>query len=233
MTKSIVVALVFLTLVPLGIPLCNVPRPRLVCAEYSNSKMVVVATLIHKEMVREKDDPEGIAAHIYTMKTQRVLKGNPAPTFKIYEENTSGRAGFGWNKGTTYLLFLFSDKAQKAWGLDGCGNSGPLQQSKKALRQIDEMKTKIGGTIYGVISATGLSETLGGISVQAIGQGQRFRAKSNEVGEFQLSVPAGNYSLRATQKGHSFEPDDFTYESPVGLKIENGGCAQVQLVRTN
>ena len=44
--------------------------------------------------------------HLYTMQTERVLRGKINPRFRIYEENSSGRAAFQWKEGETYLLFL-------------------------------------------------------------------------------------------------------------------------------
>jgi len=43
---------------------CNVPSPRLVCAEYFASKVVVEATLVKVRSVRAKDDPEDVLADV-------------------------------------------------------------------------------------------------------------------------------------------------------------------------
>ena len=56
-------------------PYCRVPLPRLVCAEYSASKVVVEATLAQIQVVHDKDDREAILAYIYTLHTDRELRG--------------------------------------------------------------------------------------------------------------------------------------------------------------
>ena len=87
--------------------LCNVPNPRLVCAEYFASKVVVEATLVKVRSVRAKDDPEGVLAYIYTLKSNRLIRGQINEVFQVYEGNDSGRATFDWIAGRKYLLFLF------------------------------------------------------------------------------------------------------------------------------
>lgn len=90
--------LVFAVLAPLlacpAMAVCNVPQPRLVCAEYFASRVVVEATLLRTRTVRDSDDPEGVAAYVYTLRSGRVLRGDIAAQFQIYEENSSGRAAF-------------------------------------------------------------------------------------------------------------------------------------------
>lgn len=117
--------------------------PRLVCAEYSNSKSVVIAKLLRTKHVLPADVREQ-DGFIYTLEATRVLKGEIGHTFRIYEENSSGRAPFGWIKGETYLLFLNLDD-DGTWWLYGCGNSAPLKEATYALRAIESMKTRKGG----------------------------------------------------------------------------------------
>jgi hypothetical protein len=73
---------------------CNVPQPRLICAEYFASQVVVEATLTQARVIHDKDDPGGIAANVYTMNADEVLRGTISSTFEVLEPNDSGRATF-------------------------------------------------------------------------------------------------------------------------------------------
>src|SRR5262249_45044028 len=121
-----VLAILLLFCTPSAKGMCQVPQPRLVCAEYFASKVVVEATLTRIKTIREESDPEGAIAHEYRLETKQKFRGHIGPVFKVYESNDSGRAGFDWKTGQEYLLFLFYTRSDKAWVLDGCGNSGPL-----------------------------------------------------------------------------------------------------------
>lgn len=204
---------------------CYVPQPRLVCAEYFASTVVVEATLVKVRTVGDKD------AFVYSLSADRVIRGDIAGAFRVYEGNDSGRASFDWKTGQKYLLFLFYDASVKSWALDGCGNSGPLSGAKTVLEQIDAIQTHHdGGVIHGAISRQGLSFSISGVRVEARGKNGVYAATTNEKGDFEIKVPAGRYSLHASKIGISLETADFSYENPRALRIEPGGCAQVQLV---
>ncbi len=210
---------------------CNVPQPRLVCAEYFASRVVVEATLLRTRTVRDKDDPEGVAAYVYTLRTDLVLRGDIVAQFQIYEENSSGRATFTWKAGQQYLLFLFNSAQANMWELDGCGNSGPLSNAKAVLAQINAIQGRHDkGAIHGMVSWEALSAFIPGVRVEARGTDRRYTATTNAKGEFQMEVPAGRYTLRAIATGFSFHTADFSYEDPHNVRIEPGGCAQVQFV---
>ena len=210
---------------------CNVPQPRLVCAEYFASRVVVEATLLRTRTVRDKDDPEGVAAFVYSLRADRVLRGDIAAQFQIYEGNDSGRATFDWKAGQQYLLFLLNSEHANLWALDGCGNSGPLNGAKAVLAQINAIRGhRDTGAIHGMVSGEALSAPFPGVRVEARGSSKRYAATTNAKGEFQMDVPAGRYTLHATASGFSFHTADFSYENPQNVRIEPGGCAQVQFV---
>src|SRR5580700_10014289 len=94
---------------------CKFPQPRLVCAEYFASSLVVEATLVQTDMQHDKDDPEGISAYVYTLRVNRTLRGKAVGTVRVYEGNDSGRAPFSWVPGKDYLLFLFYEASDKSW----------------------------------------------------------------------------------------------------------------------
>jgi hypothetical protein len=201
-----------------------IPQPRLVCAEFFKEHAVVIARVVGVRYV----DPKGDAMdyHTYTMRTDRVLRGNIGTGFRIYEENSSGRAGFDWKIGESYLLFLSYSKEDHGWELDGCGNSGPLRQSEKVLTEIDKIKAATdGGAIAGEVWFHP------GVMVIAKGTGRTFRTRADQEGQFRLQVPAGVYSVRAVQRGRRFVADDFSYELPRRVRIQNGSCVQIVFVR--
>jgi len=210
---------------------CGDPQPRLVCAEYFASQLVVEATLAQTQELHDKDDPEGISAFIFTLHVKRTFRGKIVETVHIYEGNDSGRATFAWVPGRDYLLFLFYVASDKSWELDGCGNSGPLSKAGMALAQIAEIKkARGGGVIHGVIRGETFSTTISGVHVEARGTTGLYTATTNDNGEFQLNVPAGRYVVRVLdERGITFNTADFSYEDPRNIRIEPGGCAQVQL----
>jgi len=120
---------------------CNRPQPRLVCAEYFASQLVVEATLIQTDKLHDKNDPEGVSASVYILRVNQTLRGKIAGTIRVYEGNDSGRAPFDWLTGREYLLLLFYAASEKSWELDGCGNSGPVSKAKMALSEITSIKS--------------------------------------------------------------------------------------------
>lgn len=211
---------------------CRVPQPRLVCAEYFASQVVTEATLVDRRIVSDKDDPAGISAYVYTLHAGSVLRGKVGTKFRVYEENSSGRATFDWKMGRKYLLFLFYSPQYKSWILDGCGNSGPLSQTQSVLAQSDRIKAEHGGgVIQGVVSEQALSIPIPGVRVEAIGTSGRYTTKTNSKGEFQMEVPVGHYVVDATNTGLLFERADLSYGDPHSIRIESGGCAQIQFAK--
>jgi hypothetical protein len=209
---------------------CLVPQPRLVCAEYFASELVVEGKLVRTEVLRDPSDPQGILAHVYTLTVDKVLRGAVAGPIRVYEGNDSGRATFDWDQGTSYLLFLFFVPTDRAWELDGCGSSGPLSRASVALSDIDLIKTAHdGGIIYGSVGREMISKPFPGAQVEI--QGKRtYSAISDQKGEFEVRVPAGTYRVHVAADGFSFAKADISYADPEEIRIEPGGCAQVQFV---
>jgi hypothetical protein len=214
---------------------CREPQPRLVCAEYFSSQLVVKATLLSTKTLPDKDDSKFILAYEYTLRVNQSLRGKRTGTVAVHENNDSGRAGFKWDKGGEYLLFLSYEANDNAWELDGCGNSGPVSAARSSLSQISAIKAASGGGfIHGVV----IGQTqptppapLPEVRIEAQGSAGRYQATTNAKGEFHLGVPAGRFVVRATQGAFTLEPDTISYEDPRNIEIEPGGCAQVQFSR--
>jgi hypothetical protein len=207
---------------------CDVPQPRLVCAEYFSSQVVVEATVTK---IRDIDDDKFPTAFVYSLRADRLLRGHIARTFQVYEENDSGRAAFEWKIGREYLLFLNYSQSDKGWELDGCGNSGPLDHAKMALDAIAKLKNRHGdGFIEGLVSRKALSTPIPGVRVEARNASGTYTAVTNGNGEFEIKVFPGRYAVYAIKAGLSFKGADIGYTDPSNVRIEPGGCAQVQLV---
>jgi uncharacterized protein with HEPN domain len=201
---------------------CQVPQPRLVCAEYANSQAVVTAKLV---AIREVGDTDG---HFYTLVSRARLRGQVGPTFDVWEENSSGRATFSWNVGAEYLLFTSYSNKDRGWVIDGCGNSGPLDRSTSVLASIKAINTSAAdGVLEGMASTDSWTNGVSDVTIKAAGNGTTFTAKTNRDGRFTVRLPAGRYKISAIHNGWSFLPTPFSYENPADLNLARGGCAQV------
>jgi hypothetical protein len=221
MFKALSLALLLCVLNSSAAAFCFVPQPRLVCAEYFKTPVVVTARLMRIRHVEPRDEQD---YYIYSMHIENEFRGGLSGDFRIDEGNDSARASFGWKAGQTYLLFLTYDKDGKAWELDGCGNSGPLSKAAKTLREIEKIKaagSDAGGEISGEVDPR--------TAIFAKGEAGVFRGRADADGNFRIHVPAGVYSVRAVKKGFRSVAYDFSYEDPRHVRIENGGCGQVKL----
>jgi hypothetical protein len=215
---------------------CSQPQPRSVCAEYSASKIVAEATLLKIDNVLYKHDPEAVTASYYTLRVDRVFRGTPGQTVRIYEGNDSGRASFDWRVGRKYVLFLFDsiEKAsEKVLEFDGCGNSGPVAHANSVLREIEQMNDqRRTAFITGMVSAFSLDGAMPNIEMVARGGGASYKGRTNRQGRFTIEVPPGDYEVIPVNRQLSFEISDLSYEDPLHLAMQPGSCAQVQFVET-
>jgi hypothetical protein len=207
---------------------CLAPQPRLVCAEYFQSTLVVTATLI-KTTTIPQNDPDVPVAWTYTLRVNRTFRGEAPATVQVYEENSSSRAGFTWVNGQEYLLFLNYDRDDHTiWELDGCGNSGPITRRRAALSAVRAIQKTRDSMIQGVVGGRG-QPLFSGLHVEAMGASGRFTAITDKNGEFRMRVPPGRYRVNVVEAGRYFDdlPLGLTY-SDIDDPLEAGGCAQVQ-----
>jgi hypothetical protein len=204
---------------------CNQPQPRLVCAEFFDSQVVVEATLVRSNYIAPANDMDG---HIYDMQTEKMLRGKISPLFQIWEENSSGRATFGWKPGRSYLLFLHS-KMGDGWVLDGCGNSGSLSHATAALKEIDAIRGARGGMIQVAVGGDFTTYSIEGAVVRASSSQGSYSSTTNKRGVAEIHVPSGEYRVVVSSK-EEVRPFDLSYADPQKIVIEDGGCAQIQFV---
>jgi hypothetical protein len=207
---------------------CPNPHPRLLCAEYFQSDVVVTATLLKTKLISTEDDD----TLFHTMRRQQVLRGRIGPIFKVIDCLCSGAAGVTTEEGHSYLLFLSYRKDRRAWVLDGCGNSDDLENADETLKRIHDLRSGgNGGTIHGSVWRNQEATVMAaGVRVQAIGRQGVFKAVTDQEGNFEIHVPAGIYRVTISGEGERFEPDIWTYEDPKRFRVSKGGCAQLQFL---
>ncbi|MGC2638765.1 MAG: carboxypeptidase-like regulatory domain-containing protein [Acidobacteriaceae bacterium] len=235
MKRLVLLLLCGLGCVPRALGVCMAPQPRLVCAEYSHSTLVAEATLIKIDSLDSDDNNPGTAwIHIYTLRVDRIFRGTPRPTIRIYEENSSGRATFAWKIGTQYVLFLFDADEQPEKGLfelDGCGNSGPIAQGRSVLGQIERLQHWRSAFITGVVTGNNSSSPLLGpfphVEVVARGKKATYKGRTDREGKFSIRVSPGYYIVKPVHPGLSFELYDLSYD-PDYMTMQPGSCAQIQ-----
>jgi hypothetical protein len=209
---------------------CNVPRPRLVCAEYFQSKAVVIAKLAGMTQVKDDD----VTGTYYSMTVERPLHGQVARMFRIYEANDTGRAKFDWKTGGSYVLFLRQQTPNGSWEIDGCGNSSPSESKQSAVDQIDMLdSTSNAAMIRGAVGGASRYAPLAGVQVEARAPSGVVTAETKVDGTFEMRVAPGKYQVQAVSPGKTFVADELTYEKPDDLVVESSGCAQVQFVESN
>lgn len=226
-------AVVMLLSGPRAMAFCYEPQPRLVCAEYFDSKSVVKATLLRSHAVYDKDDPEAILAHIYTLKVYEVLHGHAPDEIQLYDGNDSGRVTFDWVQNSDYLLFLIYIPKDHTWAVDNCGNSGPLAKAQRTIAEISAVQSAHGGgAIYGFLMGNNPQDTIADVHIEAVGSKGTFEAVSSKDGKFKIQVPPGEYRLVDKGRKLFFQKYDISYEDPMKIHIESGECAQVQIIGT-
>jgi len=223
MRKGFLIALLGIIFQPSAHAFCN-RLPRLICAEYANSGAVLIAKLV---VVKHYAPPHKQDWHIYSLQTDKVLRGKIENEFRVYEENSSGRATFDWIKGESYLLFLDS-REDGTWWLYGCGNSTPLGRAARVLEAIESMKTRRGGLIQGMVGQTGEAANFKDARVIIKSDAATYRTTLDQEGKFRIHLPAGHYFISVSLADWSFEKDLLdSYEDPANVMIEDGTCAEV------
>jgi hypothetical protein len=201
--------------------------PRLICAEYAHSDAVVEAKLVRIQHFSPKNDENKQDWYIYTLESTKIHKGTIDGKFRVREENDSGRAGFFWNKGESYLLFLREAK-DGTWWLYGCGNSNNLRKASQTIEVINSLSSRDGGSIQGSISGMPLGPNKLKIRVESKDGGQVYEGRASENDFFRIHVPAGRYRVLVSLDGWTFQRDVLmSHEDPANIHIENGWCAQL------
>lgn len=120
--------LAFLSFSTFALAVCvegHVPIPK----EFSQSLYVFTARVISSRVVPDAKDGYFLSGSSYVLRPVEVLKGQPAATLTVFNENSSGR--FDMELGKTYLVFVYREHGRLR--VDNCGNSGLLETSQQTL----------------------------------------------------------------------------------------------------
>jgi hypothetical protein len=209
-----------------AVGVCRSPQPRLVRAEYSQSDAVVIAHLVKSQHFNPKDTQD---YRLYTFQVEKILRGSVPSQFVLWEENSSGRLSFDVLRGRKYLLFVDRWAQKGWWTADGCGNSGEVSKSAKALREIQRATVLRDALITGAVEA---ATPVAHAKVLALrkNDGRQFETQTRDDGTFALTVPPGEYSVTVTARGTNFVADPLSYEDGESVKLESGGSAQIRFV---
>jgi hypothetical protein len=179
-----------------------------------------------------KDSYGDLVGTYYSMTVEQSLRGQVSRLFRIYEGNDSGRTTFAWKTGNSYLLFLRKEDPDGGWMIDGCGNSGPSELTKRALQQIEAIDSTANyALIQGVVWDFASPGPVAGVKIEARGPGGTNITQTQDDGRFEIRVVPGKYQVRAFGPGKTFVAEDISYEHPDNLVLESGSCAQIQFVQ--
>jgi hypothetical protein len=100
------------------------------------------------------------------------------------------------------------------------------------LKQVRDIPGRQGGMIQVAVGGDRYewSPPMANIEVRASSTENAYSAATNPKGIAEIRVPAGQYTV--TVPKHEVQAFDFTYDYPEKVTIENGACAQIQLVQS-
>ncbi|MBC3873389.1 hypothetical protein [Undibacterium flavidum] len=103
-------------------------------SEIRSSQAIVIGKLIKTSPLQEDhDDPDGVTAHLHTIRVVRQLKGHLPAVVTVREENDSSR--YTMRSGEKHLFFF--TKSGSTFRIDSCGNSWQLPQGADVLKQVE------------------------------------------------------------------------------------------------
>lgn len=104
--------------------------------EVRSADVIVTGKVVRGQVLREDaSDPQGVTAHLWTVRSIRQLQGRAPRLLTLRVENTSGR--YPMQLGEEHLLFLTRD--DKHFLVSGCGNSSALPQGMAVLTRVQAM----------------------------------------------------------------------------------------------
>jgi hypothetical protein len=210
---------------------CLQPQPIRVCAEFFKADEVFTGTVIAANYEpHDIPDPNGPQpGWHYRLKVQKTYRGALQPVADVYTENTSGR--FPLDKGQSYLLFAY--KTDSIAQIYGCTNSTKLLDAAAKIAEINRLVKASGsdlaGEIWGRVVQQHGGAGVAGVQVTARRNKSVYRARTIADGSFHLPVPPGRYTITARSSDWNFSKWDVSFDDPSHVRIEPGGCAQVQL----
>jgi hypothetical protein len=199
--------------------LCGEPQPRLLAAEYFDSRMVIEATVTDITQFTAKDETSDDFTRI-RLAVNKVYRGPSGRRSEVVtDENNSGRVAFAWIKGEHYLLFV-----NERGRVDSCGSSGPMKSSFGALQEVQRINVDSPtGILQGVVFQNEPSTkiVIGGL------RGFKRTLLTKSDGTFQVSLPKGCFNIRATSQTKKYKEHFLSYGSTINACVPGGGAYQV------
>jgi hypothetical protein len=88
------------------------------------------------------------------------------------------------------------------------------------------------GAISGIVSHEALSNPIPDVLVEASAKDHHYSTTTNAQGAFEIKVSPGEYVVHATGGGLTFHTADISYSNPHDVRIDSGGCVQIQFAAT-
>lgn len=99
----------------------------------------------------------------------------------------------------------------------------------QSWRSLEDLASQHGGTIQVAVGTNTISSPAKNVRVSVQGDGRDYQAETGSTGRANIKVPAGRYSMQVP----GYRMYDLSFEDPKKVTIENGSCAQVQLVKAD
>jgi hypothetical protein len=98
--------------------------------EMKESQAVIIGTVMSSRQVPQSwDTLDGVE---YVVHIDQKVKGKQTGEISIFSEHTDD--AFNLQAGTQYLLFLTNNNQH--WMVNKCGNSGPMDEESKVIKQL-------------------------------------------------------------------------------------------------
>jgi hypothetical protein len=98
--------------------------------ELKESQVVIIGTVVSARQVPQSWDT--LDGTDYVVHIDQKIKGKQSGEITIFSEHSED--GFNLQTGKQYLLFLTNN--YQHWVVNTCGNSGPLDEESKVIKQL-------------------------------------------------------------------------------------------------
>jgi hypothetical protein len=98
--------------------------------EMKESQVVIIGTVVSSRQVPQSWDT--LDGTEYVVHIDQKVKGKQTGEITIFSEHTDN--AFALQSGKQYLLFLINNNQH--WMVNTCGNSGPMDEESKVIRQM-------------------------------------------------------------------------------------------------
>lgn len=198
--------------------MCPYPTPT-ACSAYFESDTVFVGTVVSKQRV---DDSLRFA-----LRVSRVLRGKVGRSAVVYSGDDSARPR--WDVGREYVVFAEMANGRLESG-DDCGPLSDPARVAETIKEIEGLQHVTDAVIEGeVLAAQPDGAGVGGVGVNVVGSGGRYRLQSDARGRFRVRVPAGRYEAVVDPKV-ARQSDYNLRTDPRQIVLVPGQCAQLQFV---